>query len=206
MSGAPVIGAALIVAGIATTAPATAQQGQLPPARQTPTGGVPAPEISRDLDKLPAPVRQMRSLVLAAIRAGEAADLRRPIERNEVPPAFLKLDQERGAPAAPAMADQLIRQFRERSGDGAGRETMGRLLNALAVGYARTGAGTRQEMFVWPYLAALDPRSLTPEQQIDAYRLISHGHLVLWQETGRYPGAALGIGPDGTWHWLRWGG
>jgi hypothetical protein len=158
------------------------------------------PEVSRDIEALPANVRRMRGLILDAVRSGNSEELRRPIEWNEVPPSFGK-----GAPRSekgPAMASGLIRFFRERSGDGEGRETMGQIVNMLAVGYARTNAGTRQEMFVWPYFAALDPRLLTPEQEVDAYRVLHAGAVREWREKGRYPGWRLGIGPDGTWHFF----
>ncbi len=158
------------------------------------------PEVSRDIDALPPNVRRMRGLILDAVRSGNSEELRRPIEWNEVPPSFGK-----GAPRSergPAMASGLIRFFRERSGDGEGRETMGHIVNMLAVGYARTNIGTRQEMFVWPYFAALDPRLLTPEQEIDVYRVLHAGAVREWREKGRYPGWRLGIGPDGTWHYF----
>jgi hypothetical protein len=185
---------ALVLTILLLAAPgAFAQQ----PARSIPPN---SPEISRDLDALPEQVRRMRALILDAVRSGDSEALRRPIEWNEVPPSFGK-----GAPRgarSPAMASELIRLFRERSGDGAGRETMGQILNLLAVGYARTNPGTRQEMFLWPYFAALDPRLLSPEQEVDAFRVLHAEALREWREKGRYPGWRLGIGPDGTWHFF----
>jgi hypothetical protein len=158
------------------------------------------PEVSRDLDALPPQVRRMRGMILDAARSGDSEALRKPIEWNEVPPSFGKGVQAGGR--GPAMAAELIRLFRERSGDGDGRETMGQLLNLLAVGYARVAPGSRQEMFVWPYFAALDPRLLSPEQEVDAYRVLHAAAVREWREKGRYPGWRLGIGPDGTWHYF----
>jgi hypothetical protein len=159
------------------------------------------PEVSRDIDTLPPEVRRMRGLILEAVRTGDSDALRKPIEWNEVPPSFGKGAQARGR--GPAMAAELVRIFRERSGDGQGRETMGQILNMLAVGYARMNAGTRQEMYVWPFFAVLDPRLLTPEQEVDAYRVLHAGAVREWREKGRYPGWRLGIGPDGTWHFFQ---
>jgi hypothetical protein len=158
------------------------------------------PEISRDLENLPQNVRRMRGLILEAVRSGDSAALRKPIEWNEVPPSFGK-----GAPKGakgPAMADELLKFFRERSGDGQGRETMGQLVNILAVGHARINAGQPQEMFVWPYFAVLDPRLLTPEQEVDVYRVMGAAQLAEWREKGRFPYWRIGIGPDGTWHYF----
>jgi hypothetical protein len=159
------------------------------------------PEVSRDVEALPAEVRRMRGMVLDAVRSGDSEALKKPIEWNEVPPSFGKGMQTRGK--GPAMAAELVRTFRERSGDGMGRETMGQIVNMLAVGYARVNSGTRQEMFVWPYFAALDPRLLTPEQEVDAYRVLHAAAVREWREKGRYPGWRLGIGPDGTWHFFQ---
>jgi hypothetical protein len=159
-----------------------------------------APVVSRDLEALPPQVRRMRSLIIDAARSGDAQAFRRPIETNEVPPSF---ERERASGArTPAMADALIKLLRAQSTDGEGRATMGAMLNMLAVGYAITGQGTRQEMIVWPYFAALDPRVLTPEQLVDVHRILAQHEVSAWREKGRYPHWRLGIGPDGTWHYF----
>jgi hypothetical protein len=181
-----------LIALILALAPASAQQRPAPPSQP--------PEISRDIETLPPNVRRMRGLILEAVRGGDSNALRKPIEWNEVPPSFGK-----GAPRGakgPAMADELVKFFRARSGDGEGRETMGQIVNMLAVGHARVNAGQAQEMFVWPYFAVLDPRLLTPEQEVDVHRVMGAAQLREWREKGRYPFWRLGIGPDGTWHYF----
>ena len=169
-------------------------------AQQRPSALPKPPEISRDVDSLPPNVRRMRGLILEAMRSGDSASLKKPIEWNEVPPSFGVKPPANAK--GPAMAEALMQLFRERSGDGAGRETMGQIINLLAVGHARTHANAPQEMYVWPYLAVLDPRLLTPEQEVDAYRIMGANALKEWREKGRYPGWRLGIGPDGTWHYF----
>jgi hypothetical protein len=172
---------------------------------QSRPGPLQSPEISRELESLPPQVRRMRGLILEAIRSGDILRLKQPIETNELPPSFSRQSGpvSRAQSGGPAMANELMKLFAERSGDGKGRETMGQLVNALAVGYARINAGTPQEMYVWPYLAVIDPRILTPEQEVDAYRLFSAYTLREWREKSRYPGWRIGIGPDGTWHYLH---
>lgn len=155
----------------------------------------------------------MRLLIVEALRTGDIRTLRTPIETNELPPSFENTPTGPGArPSAasapprrsgPAMAEELLQIFRRRSADGEGRETMGQLLNVFAVGPARIATGTAQETFLWPYVAALDPRLLTSEQKVDAYRLLGQAQFQEWQEKGRYPGWRLSIGPDGTWHYLH---
>jgi len=186
----------LIAAFLALTLAAVPAMAQRAAASRAPA----PPEISRDVESLPPNVRRMRGLILEAVRTGDGAALRKPIEWNEVPPSFGR-DAPRAA-KGPAMADALIDFFRKRSGDGAGRETMGQIINMLAVGHARTGAGTPQEMYVWPYFAVLDPRLLTPDQQVDVHRVMGAAQLAEWREKGRYPFWRLGIGPDGTWHYF----
>jgi hypothetical protein len=171
------------------------------------------PVIIRDLNELPQQVRRMRLLIVEALRTGDTRALRTPIETNELPPSFENTPIGPGARpnsasspprrTGPAMAEELIQIFRRRSGDGEGRETMGQLLNVFAVGAARVATGTAQETYLWPYLAALDPRILNPEQKVEAYRLLGHAAFAEWQEKGRYPGWRLSIGPDGTWHYLH---
>jgi hypothetical protein len=184
----------LLSAALFWSEPSIAQQ----PRMQAPK----PPEISRDLETLPAPVRRMRSLLLEAFRSGELQSLKQPIETNEMPPSFTR-NSARTAVKAPTMANELIKLFAERSGDGQGRETMGQLTNAFAVGHARINAGSVQEMFVWPYFAVLDPRLLNVQQEVDVYRLHSAYALREWREKGRYPGWRIGIAPDGTWHYLH---
>ena len=159
------------------------------------------PEISRDVETLPPTVRRMRGLILEAMRTGDIQKLKTPIQTNEMPPSFGK--NIANSSRQPAMADELMKVFTERSGDGAGRETMGQIINLLAVGHARINMGTAQDMFVWPYFSVLDPKLLSPEQQVDAYRVMSAYAMREWREKGRYPGWRIGIGPEGTWHYLH---
>jgi hypothetical protein len=159
------------------------------------------PEISRDVETLPPTVRRMRGLILEAARTGDIQKLKTPIQTNEMPPSFGK--GVTGSSKGPAMADELMKVFTERSGDGAGRETMVQIINLLAVGHARINMGTAQDMFVWPYFSVLNPKLLTPEQQVDVYRVMNAYTLREWQEKGRYPGWRIGIGPEGTWHYFH---
>lgn len=174
---------------------------------QTRSSSPKPPEISRDVEDLPPTVRRMRALILDAARSGDLQQLQKPIETNEVPPSFGKPGRDTstaaGKPGRPAMAAELIRQFAQMSGDGKGRETMGQIINILAVGQARINAGQANEMYVWPYFAVLDPRILTPQQEVDALRTMSAYSLQDWREKGRYPGWRIGIGPDGTWHYFH---
>jgi hypothetical protein len=187
-----------IALALAAAAVAVAQQQRPaapPPDRLLARSATP-PDISRDLERLPQQVRAMRALILDQARTGELERMRSAIERNEMPPVFARGQK------APTVSDDLLRILRERSADGAGRQQLAEIISMLALGYARINAGNAQEMFVWPYLAALDPKALTAEQEVDAYRLVRPQDLKDWREKGRWLGPRLGIGPDGTWHYL----
>jgi len=148
------------------------------------------PELSRDIDALPAGVQRMRARILEAARSGEVGALLSVIESNEMPPVFV-----RGPRLDP------IAYLKARDAD-EGRETLALLVSLLQSPYARIQVGTPQEMFVWPGLSALDPRALTPEQKVDLYRLVSAAAFRESLARGRYLHHRLGIGPDGTWHYF----
>jgi hypothetical protein len=190
----------LVLVGLAIAAGFVAlAQGSRPPApapdRLLTRSSTP-PEISRDLDRLPAQVRAMRTAIIEAARSGDLERMRSAIERNEMPPVFARGQR------APTVSEDLLRIVRERSGDGLGRQVMAEIITLFALGYARINIGDRQEMFVWPYLAALDPRLLDAEQEVELYRFARPDQLKEWREKGRYLGPRLGIGPDGTWHYF----
>lgn len=132
----------------------------------------------------------MRQRLLEAARTGEVDNLQAAIEVNELPPAFV-----RGPRVEP------LAYLKARDADG-GRETLAMLVTMLLLPYARINAGTPQEMYVWPYVAALDPRTLTSEQKVDAYRVVPASQFRESVARGRYVHHRVGIGPDGTWHYF----
>jgi hypothetical protein len=195
MRAAATIVCLAVAAGVAAVAIAQQPRAPAPPPDRLLARSATPPEVSRDLERLSPPVRAMRTALLEAARSGDIERMRSAIERNEMPPVFARGQK------APTVSEDLLKILRERSGDGLGREAMAQAITMLALGYARINAGSAQEMYVWPYLAALDPAKLDPEQEVDAYRIVRPADLAGWRAKGRWLGPRLGIGPDGTWHY-----
>jgi hypothetical protein len=118
----------------------------------------PLPEISSDLSILPEPVRAKREALIEAARSGDIEALRPIMEAQETPPTVSY-----GAP------DDGIAYLKGASEDGEGRQILGLLDQPFAFFPASEG----ETYYVWPYLAQLDPTTLTPGQTVDAYRLLN---------------------------------
>ena len=149
------------------------------------------PEIHTDLSALPAPVGRMRDRILEAARSGDISALHPVVEMNELKPTI-----------SFGGASDPVAYWKQTSGDGQGREIMAIMSEILEMPFARTDAGTSNEMYVWPYLAVLPPDKLTPAQQVDLYRLVTPKEAKTMNEFGSYIHYRLGIGRDGTWHFF----
>lgn len=152
-------------------------------------------EISKDIDALPEPVRRMRERIMEAARTGDPEAMRKVFESNELPPSLPES----------ADAGDPVETLKALSGDQEGLEILAIILELLEAGYAHTGIGTPQEMYVWPYFAALPFAALTPEQTVDLYRIITPDDRQGMEEFGQYVFFRIGIGPDGVWHFLLTG-
>jgi len=150
-----------------------------------------APQIHSGLAQLPEQVRKMREMILKAARSGDIEALRPVLETNELKPTV-----------SFGGAEDPIRFWKQTSGDGQGREIMAILTEILEMDFVRMDAGTSNEMYIWPYLAELPLDKLTPEQQVDLYRLVTPKQAKAMKEFGGYIHYRLGIGRDGTWHYF----
>ena len=150
-----------------------------------------APQVQRDVTKLPERVQKMRSDILAAARTGDIAALLPVLESNELMPLF----------AHDSVADPIA-YWKENSADGEGREVLAILIDVLEAGYVKLNAGKPDETYVWPYLAELPLDKLTPAQQVDLYRIVSAAEVKTMKDAGAYIHYRLGIGRDGTWHYF----
>lgn len=136
----------------------------------------------------------MREQILAAVHAGDVAELKGAIEWNELKPDFGKGN------------DDPIAYWKRSSGDGEGREVLAILANLLALPPARLAIGQDPEnslVYVWPYLAELPLDSLTPAEQVDLYRLMPVAAAKAQRSQKKWTWWRLAIGADGTWHTFR---
>ncbi len=148
----------------------------------------------RDVSKLPPEVQRMRQAILQAAMSGDIEALRVPIEMNEIHPVFSKQH----------VADPIA-YLKAASADGNGREILAILYNLLTTGYAITNPGTKEELIVWPYHAAIPLGSLTPSQEVELYRFLPPARLKEMISKGKYSYYSVGIGRDGVWHYFTSG-
>lgn len=152
----------------------------------TPDGPV---EISNDISKLPAPVSRMRELMIEAARTGDISRLTPLLGKGPTQ------TQVGGSDAGDNPAETL----KGLSGDPDGIEIMAILIDVLSTGYAHIGAGTPEEMYVWPYFSEKALNTLTPPEKVDLLRLVTAGDYLGMQEFGNYNFYRTGITPDGQW-------
>ncbi len=155
------------------------------------TGGDVTPEVSREIDALPAPVRETRAALIAAAEGGDIEALRPVIEAQAQPPAF-------GA----APEEDPVAFMRTMAGDRDGRETLAILIEILDAGYAHLDPGTETELYLWPYVAAIPFAEMTPAQEVDLYKIITPFDRESMEAYGRYTYYRLGIAPDGAWRFF----
>ena len=146
-------------------------------------------EISDRIEDLPVPVRKKRDALIAAARSGDIEALRPIIEAQDFPPHVTFGE-----------ASDPVDHLRQVSADGEGRELLAVLVNILEAPYAVVGAGSDEPSYMWPYLAALvDISNPTPEQLVDAYRLVSVEDFKGLQEFGGWIDWRTTINADGVW-------
>jgi hypothetical protein len=191
--GALVAGAAVIVyakrgADIAEIPGAlTSTRAEAKEAGKAPHG---APEILYDLSALPEPVQRMLREIIEAAASGNIEAMRPVFESNELKPMITT-----------AYVDDPVGFWKKGSADGEGRDVLAAMLNVLSVGFVKVADG-QDGMYVWPYFAAIDLSKLTPEQEVELYRLVPPSEGVPMKKAGHYGWYRLGISPSGVWHYF----
>lgn len=148
----------------------------------------PVPQISADPATLPEAARATRQALIEAARTGDIEALRPIIEAQEFPPTFSFGDTEDG-----------IGYLKEISEDAAGRQLLGLLIDLLDQPFAYHPDSGGETYYIWPYLAELDPSALTPEQIVDAYRLLDTKQIAELQEMGAWYYWRVLISESGEW-------
>lgn len=148
----------------------------------------PEVRVGEDPAELPPAVQETRAALIEVARSGDIEGLRAIIEAQGSTPTV-----------SFGLPDDPVGYLKETSGDEAGREILAILLNALEMPHAVLGNETEGQSFAWPYLSQLDPTELTPEQEVDAYRLVSVEELQGIRDFGGWIHWRVFIGPDGEW-------
>ena len=152
----------------------------------------PLPEIQRDFTKLPASVQRMRTLILETARKGDIQKLRGLIGTGETATNFA-LGELEGDP---------IDHLKSLSGDDEGLEILGILIEILEMGYVHLDAGTDDEMYVWPYFFSWPIKTLSAEQKVEMYTVLTAGDVEDSVNFGGYIFYRAGIKPDGSWNFF----
>jgi len=147
------------------------------------------PEISSDISALPEAVQATRQKLIDAARSGDIEALQPIIDAQGVQPKVSFGDP-----------DDALGYLRDVSEDGEGRQILGLLLDLLDQPYAYFPDSGGETNYIWPYLAELDPNALTPEQQVDAYRLVSDDQLDDLKQFGAWIFWRTYINESGEWY------
>jgi hypothetical protein len=160
-----------------------------PPTQAAPTGA--GGEFATDLARLPPAVLATRARILATARTGDLHQLVALMHAGDNMPAFTHTHKQ--DPAA---------YWKETYPDSDGVEILSILIAILEMEPVRVEAGTAQEMYVWPYFARLPIKSLTPEQKVELFQIVTGADYKGMLERGRYVFYQVGIGPDGAWRYF----
>lgn len=149
---------------------------------------VDAPSGQLSKIKLPDLTSQMHEDLIEAATIGDLDEVRDLFESNEL---------------APVLTDEHISDpidyWKKVSVDGSARDIMAAIAEVFSLPPVKNKDGD----FIWPYLAQVQLKNLTPEQQIDLFRLVGPKQAAKMLETGQYNYYEAKIGKDGTWHYFK---
>ena len=154
-------------------------------------GAADNPEIITDLARLPPAVAHTRERILAAARTGDLQALVAVMKASETMPVFSFSEDKDPAGFWKATYP-----------DSDGVEVLSILMTVLEAGLAHVDVGTPQELYLWPYFARMPLKTLTPEQKVELFRIVTGADYRDMVEFGAYSFYRLGIAPDGTWHFF----
>jgi hypothetical protein len=151
----------------------------------------PAAGVIGDLSQLPAAVAATRTRILAAARSGELQQVLAVMQASEKLPVFSFSEDK-----------DPVGFWRSNYPDSGGVEVLSILINVLEAGFVHVDVGTTQEVYIWPYFARLPLKSLTPQQKVELFRIVTGADYKEMVEFGAYSFYRVGIAPDGTWHFF----
>jgi hypothetical protein len=158
------------------------------PQATAPTG--PAPKVQYELNQLPRPIKRTLEHIVVAAQSGDIDEMLPVLEENELPPML----------STSAVSDPIA-FWKKASADGQGRDVLAAMLNVFSSGFVKKGEG-KEAMYVWPYFAELDLKTLTPSQEVELYRLLPPAQALAMKQSGKYTYYRAGLGEDGVWHYF----
>ena len=148
-----------------------------------------APEIIADLSLLPPAVARTRDRILAAARSGNLQGLAAIVQADET--TFSRSDER--DPAA---------FWRANYPDSEGLEALSILTTILETPFVHADRGTQQEVYLWPYFARVPLKTLSREQNVALFKIVTGGDYKDMLAFGTYAFFRVGISPDGTWQFF----
>ena len=155
---------------------------------EPPAASVSLPTILRSESDLPEPVRETRRKLIEAAKSGDIKQLGALMQAQAKPPSVAF-----GDPGDP------IEYLKALAADADGREILAILLEVLQSGFVHSGAGTADDMYVWPYFAQYPIDALTPQQLVELFTLLTAADYEDMKSYGAYTFFRVGIAPDGRW-------
>jgi hypothetical protein len=152
-------------------------------------------EFLYDISKAPEPVRKLREMIVEAAASGDLERLR----------PLMNIGPGQTQVSADDTAEDPIKSLHDLSGDPDGIEVLSILLDIMSTGFAHVGQGTPDEMYVWPYFAEKDIKTLTAPEKVDLMRIVTAGDYSDMLEFGGYNFYRVGITPDGKWKFFSAG-
>lgn len=149
------------------------------------------PEVIYDPELLPENVAKTRKSILEAARSGDIDSLRPVLESSELQPVI----------SYEGVGDPIA-YWKSQSADGKGYEILAKIADIFNAGFVRVNKDTPEEMYIWPYFAAVPLKSLTPTQKVELYQILPHSKILAMKATGKYNGFRAGIDRAGVWHYF----
>jgi len=148
-----------------------------------------SPEIIANLSLLPPPVARTRDRILAAARSGNLPGLAAIVQADET---TFSWSDERDAAGF----------WRANYPDSEGLEALSILTTILEAPFVHVDRGTQQEVYLWPYFARVPLKTLSREQRVALFKIVTGGDYKDMLAFGTYSFFRLGISPDGTWQFF----
>jgi hypothetical protein len=149
------------------------------------------PEIITDMSKLPPAVALMRERILTAARTGKLDVLVSAMQSSKTLPIFSQTGDK-----------DPIAYWRRNYPDSEGVEVLAILTEILDTPCVRVDAGTPEETYVWPYFARTPLKTLTAEQKVELFKIVTGGDYKDMLNADTYNFFRLGIGRDGGWRFF----
>ncbi|MEZ2129114.1 hypothetical protein AAE028_15295 [Sinorhizobium sp. CB9] len=170
------------------------QSGDMTPSAQESDNSKPV-EVIYDISKVPEPVRHLREMMVEAAASGDIERLR-PLMSPGPNQTQVMVGE---------ASDDPVSTLKDLSGDSEGMEILAIMLDILSTGFVHVGQGTPDEMYVWPYFAEKDLKTLSPPEKVELLRIVTAGDLSDMLEFGGYNFYRIGITPDGKWKFFTAG-